>query len=247
MNLHAAILALSTTLLLLLLLPALYRLHTILSPTRPKPRLVPGENAHILIVLGSGGHTAEMLSMLSRAELDWKNKLSRRTWVVGEGDGISAERAGGFEREVIGGGEADEEGEGRWSVQTVPRARKIHQRVWTAPWSCVRCAWVCWGVLLPSEEEERESADFPDIILVNGPATATILVFVSVLMRFLDAGGCHSRGKMRTVYVESWARVKRVSLSGRLLGWVVDRFLVQWESLEGRVGGGRGEFVGVLV
>ena len=49
----------------------LLRLRFILSPTRSKPirhgRRNPKEPAHLLIVLGSGGHTAEMLSMLDRA------------------------------------------------------------------------------------------------------------------------------------------------------------------------------------
>lgn len=49
---------------------------------------------------------------------------------------------------------------------------------------------------------------------------------------------------MRTVYVESWARCRTLSLTGRLLDTLgVDRFLVQWEGL---VDMGR-EFRGVLV
>jgi beta-1,4-N-acetylglucosaminyltransferase len=223
-NIPAALLALSTTA-LLLLTPILYRLHKILSPNRPKPDL-PDRKARILIVLGSGGHTAEMLSMLSRAGLDWKDKFVKRTWVVGEGDGISAQRAREFEEGEVRAGD----GNGGYEVKSVPRARAIHQSVWTAPITCLRCAVACFHVLLPQEDEigHRDVRDYPDVILCNGPATATILVFVSVLLRFFDVGGCHSRGKMRTVYVESWARVKRVSLSGRLLAWVVDRFLVQW-------------------
>ena len=43
----------------------------------------------------------------------------------------------------------------------------------------------------------------PDLILTNGPATATVLIFTSVILRALNIGGCHSRGKMRSVYVES--------------------------------------------
>lgn len=87
--------------------------------------------------------------------------------------------------------------------------------------------------------------DFPDLILVNGPATGTIVVLASLVLRFFEVWGCNWKGKMRTIYVESWARVKRLSLSGRLLEFVVDRFLVQWPQLERP--GGRAEFVGVLV
>ena len=45
--------------------------------------------------------------------------------------------------------------------------------------------------------------------------------------------------------VRSFARVKTLSLSGKLLLRVVDRFLVQWEELEGA--GGRAEYWGILV
>ena len=53
-------------------------------------------------------------------------------------------------------------------------------------------------------------------------------------------------GKMRSIYIESWARVKGLSLSGRILvaTGAVDRVLVQWEGLAGT---GRGEFRGCLV
>jgi beta-1,4-N-acetylglucosaminyltransferase len=88
--------------------------------------------------------------------------------------------------------------------------------------------------------------DFPDVILCNGPATATIVIFTSILLRFFDVGGCNTRGKMRTVYIESWARVKRLSLSGKILSRIVDRFLVQWPQLEAATSG-RGQYIGVLV
>lgn len=51
---------------------------------------------------------------------------------------------------------------------------------------------------------------------------------------------------MRTIYVESWARVKRPSLSGRIivLCGLCDRVLVQWKELEIK---GWGEYRGMLV
>lgn len=52
--------------------------------------------------------------------------------------------------------------------------------------------------------------------------------------------------EMRVMYVESWARVKRPSLSGRIIVWcgLCDRVLVQWKGLQDR---GWGEYKGVLV
>ncbi|KAF2223480.1 oligosaccharide biosynthesis protein Alg14-like protein [Elsinoe ampelina] len=203
---------------------------------RPLPRKR-GAKSHLLVVLGSGGHTAEMIYI---GNLDWSN-FTFRTWIVGAGDNFSSLRAQEFESNASKkrSSHASNDPESYRIVQ-VPRARKIHQPLLTSPISCLQCAWACLQLLLNTPA----GVDYPDIILTNGPATATVLIFTSVLLRFFDYRGAHSRGKMRTVYVESWARVKKMSLSGRLLCWVADRVLVQWEQLKGS--GGRAEYHGVL-
>jgi len=47
------------------------------------------------------------------------------------------------------------------------------------------------------------------------------------------------------IYVESFARVKSLSLSGKLLRFLVDRFVVQWPTI--LEDGKRGEHRGWLV
>ena len=248
------------TILCIMLPLAAYRLRVILDPKRRKPAQNGHRDSrrptHLLTVLGSGGHTAEMIAMLERAvnerdearRLVWKDYIYR-TWVTGIGDSISAQRAKEFEDRAHSrfvnenaNGTTDKDDsilQMGYEIVDVPRARKIHQSIFTAPVSCARCMLLCASVLL------RRDQDFPDLILCNGPATATILILTSILLRFFDVNGCNSRGKMRTIYVESWARVKKLSLSGRLLERVVDRFLVQWPQLERE--GGRAEYLGVLV
>lgn len=252
-----------------------YRFLTILDPKRRKPirhgRRNDHELTHLLIVLGSGGHTAEMISMLERAvsptdpakRLVWSD-YNHRTWVVGSGDSISAQRAKEFEELAISLVKPEDlmvgkvkkitdKGPGTYEIVEVPRARAIHQPVYTAPVSSLMCMRECWKVLTKHVSKTRDGhgasgfeKDFPDLILCNGPATATILVFTSVMMRFLDLKGCNTRGRMRTIYVESWARVRRLSLSGTLLKSVADRFLVQWPQLKKKEGS-TVEFLGVLV
>lgn len=254
-------LILLTTFALVLTPLVIYRVRAILNPGRSKPFRNGTQNerkrSHLLVVLGSGGHTAEMMAMLERAvnekdpirRLDWRS-YANRTWVVGAEDRISAQRAQEFEemalRTAVRNSDvknAEHVGAGSSIVMAVPRAREIHQSALTAPLSCFRCMVASCIVLLQLGNPER---DLPDIILCNGPATATILVFTSILLRFFDVKSCNSRGKMRTIYVESWARVKRLSLSGRILCRLVDRFLVQWPQLETTVGP-RAEYMGVIV
>jgi beta-1,4-N-acetylglucosaminyltransferase len=146
-------------------------------------------------------------------------------------------------------------GPDHYNLAEVPRARKIHQPLYTTPITCFYTLLSTFGPLLgsppllpgqpPQDAYEAATQDLPDLIITNGPATAVIIILASFILRFFNYRGANSRGKCKTVYVESFARVKTLSLSGKILSRVVDRFLVQWEELEGR--GGRAEFWGILV
>ncbi|KAF2153129.1 glycosyltransferase family 1 protein [Myriangium duriaei CBS 260.36] len=229
---------LALTTFLVLLSIAWLRLLYVLPRFRARPnKRQRGSPTHLLVVLGSGGHTAEMMYMLDNAvrpRLNWSD-YTHRTWVVSSGDSVSALRAKQFEDKIH-----TQKGSncGTYEVVTVPRARKIYQPLWTSPFTCLHCGWECVRLLAWGKN------GFPDLVMTNGPATATVLIFTTVLLRYFNLKGCHSQGKMRSIYVESWARVKGMSLSGRLLCWVADRVLVQWEQLKGA--GGRAEYHGVL-
>jgi beta-1,4-N-acetylglucosaminyltransferase len=264
-----------------LLVAASLRLLAILPSTRThppqqRPRTAP---ARLLVVLGSGGHTHEMLALLR--ELD-ALKYARRTWVVSSGDNFSASRAVAYERGLEERFKKEQEGRGKeearargrarapsltsvaekrafdahahahadlngnkgacvgpeaYTLATIPRARRIHQPLYTVPLSALRTLLAALAPLLAPTP--------PALILTNGPATGVLVVLAAFILRFFDVRGVESKGLCRCVYVESFARVKTLSLSGRLLVRVVDRFVVQWEELEGY--GGRAEYAGILV
>ncbi|RMZ87111.1 hypothetical protein DV736_g5658, partial [Chaetothyriales sp. CBS 134916] len=120
-----------------------YRLSTILS--RPKPEKRSKEKSHLLIVLGSGGHTAEMLNMLQNINI---LDFSKRTYVVSSGDNFSAAKAADFES-----------GNEGYDIVTVRRARKVHQSLFTAPITAFLSLYDCVKLLNCS----------PDLIITNGP------------------------------------------------------------------------------
>ncbi|OAX83391.1 hypothetical protein ACJ72_02252 [Emergomyces africanus] len=112
------------------------------------------------------------------------------------------------------------------------------------------------------------SSLYPDIILTNGPATAVCVILAAKILRTItffsefpffsfffpkrppQYPSPHPRERyLRTIFVESWARVTTLSLSGKIVLPLVDRFLVQWDGLEGYSSllGGKAEFVGALV
>jgi beta-1,4-N-acetylglucosaminyltransferase len=164
-----------------------------------------------------------------------------------------------------------------YDIVTVPRARRVHQSYLTAPFSTLQCLWACLLVLRGSHPDQnsllRMSSPYPDVILANGPATAVCVVLAARILRLLhclvtflsfgnfaaasDGSKLKSEGKdapsdfqLRTIFVESWARVTTLSLSGKLLLPFVDRFLVQWPGLEGKMawrGMRKTEYVGALV
>ncbi|KAH8697165.1 oligosaccharide biosynthesis protein Alg14 like-domain-containing protein [Talaromyces proteolyticus] len=266
--------------LIVLILILFMSLHSVLSSSQqstvPKIRRK-GDPAHLLVVLGSGGHTAEMLSMLRRMPLD-PTVYTFRTYVVTSGDGFSASKAVEFESSIesqynsktrrnkpmslvrgIGGNFYD--------VVTVPRARRVHQSFLTAPLSTIQCFWACFQVLRGRYPDQRShlhgtTSPYPDLILTNGPATAVCVILGAKVIRFLDAlcarftshwPSTYKSGAiypLRTIFVESWARVTTFSLSGKILLPFVDRFLVQWPNLEGKrawKGMKETQFVGTLV
>lgn len=136
-----------------------------------------------------------------------------------------------------------------YTIATIPRARRVHQPLYTTPFTALRTLLAAFTPILSAPSTATKSSsdhsDLPSLIITNGPATAVILILAALMLRFFNIRGAESRGLCRTVYVESFARVKTLSLSGKLLVRVVDRFLVQWEELEGY--GGRAEFCGILV
>lgn len=192
--------------------------------------------------------------------------------MISSGDDFSAGRAEEYERGLVcakskrknegkgqeggeGGGkgptrEGREEGIGNkgYSIHTVPRARHIYQSLLTTPLSCLRSLYACITVLLHHPE------GYPDLVLTNGPATSLIVILASTILHyfsflpFLSARARirERKGRTRVIYIESWARVRRPSLTGRIVVWcgLCDRVLVQWKGLERK---GWGEYKGVLV
>lgn len=211
--------------------------------------------SHLVAVLGSGGHSTEMVSLLKNINF---RRYTHRTYIASIGDGFAVEKACQIESIIqskqrpLGPAAAEiwDLDTGIWDVKFVPRAREIHQSIYTTPFSSLWCAIGCVRVLRSIAKSSRVASNsYPDVIVANGPATAVIVILTSTMLKFLRIA---PPWKMKVVYVESWARVKNLSMSGRLvltLG-ISDRFLVQWEKLEKKInrnGVKKVEWAGFLV
>jgi beta-1,4-N-acetylglucosaminyltransferase len=182
--------------------------------------------------------------MLQNMPLD-PTHYTYRTYVVTSGDNFSAEKAREFETNFLNKGKNQTESD--YSIVTIPRARRVHQSYWTTPFSTIHCLWACFNVLLgryPGQKRlpPRYFSPQPDLILTNGPAVGFCIVLAAKVIRFCEfvsrcMSGSSSRpavSRLRTMFVESWARVRGLSTTGVLLLPLADVFLVQWRSLAGR-------------
>jgi beta-1,4-N-acetylglucosaminyltransferase len=179
-----------------------------------------------------------------------------RRYVISEGDDFSCQRALNFEARLATQADREEKAYGSFDYKIVPRARRIHQSLLTTPISAISTFLECLRMLTTSPTSKiKESASintfgtYPDLILSNGPGTAFMLICAALTLRYLGLSG--TKGRLRCMYVESWARVSRLSLTGKLLRLfgLCDRFLVQWPDLavQNKRNKSLGEFVGPLV
>lgn len=188
------------------------------------------------------------------------NSWDYRTYVVSSGDRFSPRKAVEFELTLTRGTLPT------YSIVTVPRARRVHQSYFTAPFTTILSFWSCVLVLCgrhPDQEYQPRPtkllSPYPDVIISNGPATGVCVILAAKLLRlshyvlsflFPVKMRSHALGmpdigadepavaaeflRLRTIFVESWARVRTLSFTGKLLLPFADRFLVQWPMLEGK-------------
>lgn len=221
-----------------ILLCALARLVWLIFQSRgTKNRHVPrhrqaSDTCSLAVFLGSGGHTSEALSLLS--SLDF-NRYTPRKYVVSEGDILSAEKAVSLETSKATS--ASSQPGTDYNILVIPRARRVHQSLFMTPPTALRSLLACvfHVSIAPLISSGPGISSFADVLILNGPGTCFVLCIAVYLNRFLG------RPSPRLIYVESFARVKSLSLSGKLLRPFVDRFLVQWSQIN------KGECRGWLV
>ncbi|KAK9237556.1 oligosaccharide biosynthesis protein Alg14 like-domain-containing protein [Lipomyces kononenkoae] len=186
--------------------------------------------ASAMFVLGSGGHTTELLGIV--AQLDF-SLYPIRTYVSFSGDTLSTVRALRLEKEKSSSSSSSSSSSAPRKVVTLelPRARNVGQSYFTSIFTSLVCGF------------EAVFAVFrvrPDIVVCNGPGSCVFICFAALLLRA-------TRIKLtRLVYIESFARVNSLSLTGKILISVVDRFIVQWPSLAAQYKDKGVEYFGIL-
>ncbi|PHH86713.1 hypothetical protein CDD83_9863 [Cordyceps sp. RAO-2017] len=184
---------------------------------------------HYLFVLGSGGHTKEMLMMMDDGFRDFAG--CHRRYLISSGDRVSHHQLEDYEKQLAQLCRAADSSPGSYDTRVVARARRVHQSLWTTPLTSLLSIVAVFSVLLsPPPGPTGERLPYPTQIFSNGPATG---FFVGLAAHLLKIFYVVPEDSMRFVYIESWARISTLSLTGRLLLYtdVADAFYVQHQEL----------------
>mmetsp|Transcript_26393 Transcript_26393/g.50130 ORF Transcript_26393/g.50130 Transcript_26393/m.50130 type:complete len:223 (+) Transcript_26393:236-904(+) len=180
------------------------------------PKAPNGKHLRTMIVLGSGGHTAEMLRLVEamRPEI-----YVPRIYVVAATDKLGTAKAAQAELQLSQNMAVPPTITAKThEVAIIPRSREVGQS-WSS--SVITTA---WAILVSIVLVFKQS---PDVVLCNGPGTCIPIVLAAFTMRVLGLKSVH------IIYIESIARVDHLSLTGKILYHLrlSNLFLVQWEKL----------------
>ncbi|KAE8896361.1 hypothetical protein PF005_g1565 [Phytophthora fragariae] len=165
-----------------------------------------GRQIRVMAVLGSGGHTTELLKLMKRLKREVYTPI---TFVVAETDKTSQAKT-----------ELDWNPTETDSFAVIPRSREVGQSWSSTVWTTLRSFQSCLGLVYNRR---------PQLVLCNGPGTCIPICAAVLLFRVL---GIQSDSKI--VFCESFARVQHLSLTGKLLYYVADEFVVQWPQLQAK-------------
>lgn len=206
---------------LLIILRITYLIHKItrdaslkISEKRRKP-------VKVLIVIGSGGHTTEMLSLVKTLDI---TKYSPRFYVLALNDTTSEKKVQELEHNW------NKDKSQLFRLIYIPRSRMVHQTYFTSIFTTV------YSILrsLPVVIKTR-----PDLILCNGPGTCISICLASFILR------CLFIVNTKIIFIESFCRTKTLSLTGKILLYFADNILVQWPKLKTKYS--RVEYIGQLM
>lgn len=222
----------------------------------------PGTTCTTTIFLGSGGHTAEMLQLVSGLD---PQKYYPRHYVVGWDDEASVEKVHRLETsrgqtcltsptdQKASPGFRTFEQEG-YTIHCIPRSRHVGQSFLTTPFTLLKSLAVAMPMIkrltclsrkdVASRSSRTGSTGHgkKSVLLMNGPGTCFALALAVIGSRM---AGVPDAQTPELVFIESFARVGTLSLAGKLVYPLCDHFLVQWPGLQKKYS--RAEYIGVLV
>ncbi|SJM86409.1 related to UDP-N-acetylglucosamine transferase subunit ALG14 [Zygosaccharomyces bailii] len=167
----------------------------------------------LFVFLGSGGHTGEMLRILENYEAT----LLKGTLHIGYSDEVTRTKFEEFAK--------------RYEIRAVyyqfKKAREVNASLVSSAKSIVATLYTSFMHVV---RIRSAMAGSPHLVLFNGPGTCCILALWFKVLELVVLW----QDSSNIVYVESLARVRSLSLTGKILYYLADLFVVQWADLQQR-------------
>ena len=165
-----------------------------------------------MIVLGSGGHTTEMLSMIRPLPPKHYYPL---IFVKAETDTTSAVR---LQAQYSSKTTETTNNKKSLCLHNIPRSREVGQSYWSSIFTTLGAMMYC--IQLVWKEQ-------PQLLLCNGPGTCLPLAIVVWMTRIMNVT------PTQVVFCESFCRVQTLSLTGKFFYYgLADLFIVHWPELQ---------------
>jgi beta-1,4-N-acetylglucosaminyltransferase len=160
------------------------------------------KSCNLMIVLGSGGHTHELLRLLATLP----TTIDSRSYIIADSDTTSESKVKEFQANNMS----------QYEIIRIPRCRAVHQTWISTPFTTCKSFLYCIIAVFQKN---------PKVIVCNGPGTCVPMCITGYIYKKLFLG------QAQIIFIESFARVYDLSLSAKILYYIADRFIVQWPEL----------------
>jgi beta-1,4-N-acetylglucosaminyltransferase len=171
-----------------------------------------------MIILGSVGHTGELLIMLSKLNF---NKFKKVFIISSHNDKNSENKfKETFDLKKY---------KTQFFFFKIHRSRNVNQSFLTSIFTTFFSMIQSFFLILKTQ---------PNLCVTNGPGVAIPIVFIGFLLKKMMI-----LIEFKILFIESFCRTKSISLSGKLIKPICDKFIVLWENLKGN----KKEFIGKIL
>jgi beta-1,4-N-acetylglucosaminyltransferase len=176
-------------------------------------------NKSIMIILGSGGHTGEILIMLSKLDF---NKFTEVFFISAHNDKSSENKV----KETI---KLDDFKKTKFHFEKIYRSRNVGQSFKSSIFTTIYALFQSLVIIMKTR---------PSLVVSNGPGVAVPIIYIGFILKLLFI-----LQEFKILFIESYCRTTSISLSGKLLQPICDKFIVLWENLKG----GKKEYIGKIL
>lgn len=174
---------------------------------------------NIMIILGSGGHTGELLIMLSKLNF---TKFKKVFIISSHNDKNSENKF----KETFN---IKNYSKTQFFFFKIHRARNVNQSFFTSIFTTIFSMIQSFFIIIKTQ---------PNICVTNGPGVAIPIVYCGFILKKMMI-----LIEFKILFIESFCRTKSISLSGKLIKPICDKFIVLWENLKGN----NKEFIGKIL